>query len=463
MLNRSNLHDYQNEGIDFIKGTPKSALWWMMGFGKTATALTAVSDLYNDFEMENALIIAPMRVCRNVWPRALTKWQQAENLNLRQMSGSEGDLRRVLSKVDFEPRKANVHAINRENVVWLADVWGQDWPYDMVVIDESSSFKAHGSQRNKALRKVYSKIDRMVQLTGTPAPNGYHDLWAQIALLDNGERLGRTVTKFRQDYFRKSYNGFSWEIREGSKELIDAKLQDIVLVKTSGETKAVINPIWVGMGPVLKAKYKEFEKEFLVEMRDETITAVNAAVLVGKLQQFANGAVYVGGEDGERKTLDIHKLKLDALQEIMDSANGKPVLVGYNFKSDLERIKKHFARHFKSGKAVVLDADPKTEDRWNAGEIGMLLAHPASAGHGLNLQGGGHIMALFGLNWSLELYQQFIKRLDRQGQEAETVFIHQILLEGSVDETMVTTLERKDVTQAGLLKALTRDAKRRVR
>ena len=447
--NRSMLHGYQERAVQFIKDTPYCALWVDMGLGKTISTLTAIADLAFDFN--NVLVIAPLRVAKSVWPVEVKKWAHTRHLTVNNLCVPLKQRKTAFTK------QADIHVINRELVAQLAEYWGQDWPYDFVVIDESSSFKSHKSQRFKALRKVRNKIGRMVQLTGTPASNGLLDLWSQIYLLDGGQRLGKTYSAYRDAYFLSDYMGYNWHLKKGSKEKIYNRLGDITLSLASEDyldlPERVDNFIKVEMPPAVAGQYRAFERDFLTEIDGEEVTALYAAGLANKLLQFANGAVY-SGEGSDRLALGVHDLKLDALAEIIEGAAGAPVLVAYNFKSDLARIQARF-KH-----AEVLGTEPKIIDRWNAGEIPILLAHPASAGHGLNLQDGGRILAWFGLNWSLELYQQFNKRLHRQGQE-RSVIVHHIVVKDSIDESVIRALKAKDATQSALLNALKKDAKRR--
>lgn len=454
-LNRFDLHDYQERAVEFVKGNPFAALWIEMGLGKSVITLTALVDLLEEFEFENALVIAPKRVALSVWPQETAKWAHTQHLTTNVLAGASAKRRESL-----RTEKADITVINRENVEWLANAWGQDWPYDLVVIDESSRFKSHRAKRFKALKKVRNKVTRMIQLTGTPASNGLHDLWSQVYLLDGGERLGRTITKYRDTYFTPDYMGYNYLLKKGSKEKIYSKLDDIVLTLSSEDyidlPDRIDNLIELEMPTATAKQYKDLERDFLLELEDAEVAALHAASLTNKLLQFANGAIYVGEAD-ERETVKIHDIKLDALGEIIDGAEGSPVLVAYNYQSDAARIKDRFKQ------AVILDDDPKTIDKWNTREIPLLLAHPASAGHGLNLQKGGNTLVWFGLNWSLELYQQFNKRLHRQGQEASAVIVHHLIVKGTVDETVMAALGSKNLTQKALLDALKKDAQRRVK
>lgn len=347
---------------------------------------------------------------------------------------------------------ADVYVINRENIKWLVDLYGDKWPFDYVVIDESSSFKSASSQRFKALKKVLHKTNYITLLTGTPAPNGLMDLWAQIYLVDFGQSLGRTITGYRQRFFEQSgYMGYKYEPRQGSAEKVHALIEPIALSMTAEDYLELPERIdlveRVALPAKVKAAYDEFEKELLIELEDgEEIEATTAATLAGKLLQWCNGAVYT---DELRNYAETHKAKLDALEEIVEDNAGETILVAYNFKSDLERLAARFPQ------AVVLDKDHETVVRWNNGEIPMLLAHPASAGHGLNIQRGGALCVWFGLNWSLEYYQQFNARLHRQGQTRPVRIIH-IVADGCIDERVMQVLQSKDAVQSNLINALKR-------
>lgn len=453
-LTRDNLKDYQLKSIDFIRANDKCALWVDMGLGKTVTSLVALSELLYNFEICKTLIIAPKRVCVSTWPSEFKKWAGAFKMPLtyQQLTGlTPASRQRCAKRLDG----VDIHIINRENVTWLVDFWGNDWPYDAVIIDESSSFKSHSAKRFKSLKKVQHKINTMVELTGTPASNNLIDIWPQIFLLDGGERLGKTITKFRQTYFEQDYSGYNWLIRDGAKEKIYAKIQDICLTLSAQDYLDMPDRtdhfIKLDLPAATRAEYKELEREFLLEMGDDTVTVFNAASLSGKLLQYCNGAIYK--ESGSKEFIQVHDLKLDALEDIIEAANGEPVLIAYNFQSDLVRLKARFKN------LVVLDDNPATIKKWNAKKIKILAAHPASAGHGLNLQDGGNIIVWFGLNWSLELYQQFNARLHRQGQE-KPVAIYHLVIKDSVDETVIAALDRKNITQSELLTALKRDIRK---
>lgn len=439
-LNRANLHGYQNRMVEFICQTPCCALLCEMGLGKSVATATAIQDLSDSFEIYKTLIVAPLRVAKSTWPTELGNWDHLK-LSYSVVCGTEKERLAALNK------GVDVYIINRENIPWLVSQVGKRWPFDCVVIDESTSFKSSKSKRFKALKKVMPDIERMILLTGTPAPNGLLDLWAQIYLIDKGERLGRTFTLYKERYFESDYMGFKWTPREGVEERIYEKLKPICLTlqaKDYLELPPVIhNRVEVTLNTKQRKQYNDLEKEFLIEIEGDDITALNAAALTNKLLQLANGAAY--NETGDYSIL--HDEKLNALNEIIETNEGKPVLVAYNFRFDLERLQKQFP------KSVVLDKDPETIKRWNRGEIPILLAHPASAGHGLNLQAGGNLLVWFGLNWSLELYQQFNARLHRQGQK-HGVVIHHIITADTVDNDVMDALERKDTTQTALIEAL---------
>ena len=445
MLTRDQMHDYQNRCVEHIINTPKSALWLDMGLGKSITTLTAIADLSNMFEINKTLIIAPLRVANSTWHKELESWSHTKRLTYRICTGAE---KNRLSQLLLP---ADIYIINRENVKWLVDFYGKKWPFDMVVIDESSSFKSSKSQRFKALKKVYPFIDRMVQLTGTPSPNGMMDIWTQIALLDGGERLGRNMTTYKQRYFDADYMGYKYELKQGAQEKIQEKISDLVVSMKAEDYLQLPDRIdlveEVNMKPAQLKRYKEFERDLVLEVDTvdhDDVLASNAAVLAGKLLQFANGSVYL---DDTGKSELIHSEKLDALAQIVEDNPDENVLVAYNFKFDLEQLKAKFPH------AVVMDKEGHAVEKWNNGKIKMLLAHPASAGHGLNLQKGGSLLVWFGLTWSLEYYQQFNARLHRQGQTKPCRIVH-IVSNDTIDERVLKVLANKDVVQDNLLTAL---------
>ena len=411
MLNKSDLHEYQHKGVKHILEHKNSALFLDMGLGKTITTLTAIEELiYKD--VEKVLIIAPLRVCNSVWVQEAENWEHTTYMSFTNLSGGSANMLKGLKE------SSDIYLINRENVKALIETTKGKWDFDMVVIDESSSFKSYSSQRFKALKKVLHLIDKMVLLTGTPSPNGYMDLWSQIYLLDRGERLGKNITAFRNRYFTKDFMGWSYEINPYAPAKIQSLIKDVAISMSSEDYLELPDFIPTVLENKLSGKllkqYKEFEKEMLLDLDGELITAMSAATLSNKLLQFCSGNIY--GEDGQIH--HFHELKLDTLQEIIDSSPDENLLVGYNYKHELTALKKKFPD------AVVLDKEGKAVEQWNRGEIKLLLAHPASAGHGLNLQKGGKTLIWYGFTWSLELYQQFNKRLHRQGQKDNVRCIH---------------------------------------
>ena len=443
MLSRHDLHDYQNRGVEFIKDKERCALLLGMGLGKTTTTLTAISDLIDGVAVNKVLVIAPLRVANSVWAQEINKWQHLTHLRASVCTGPEK------SRIAALQRNADVYLINRENVVWLTEFYKKKWPFDMVVIDESSSFKSPSSKRFKALKRILPYTDYMVLLTGTPSPNSLLDLWSQMYLVDFGESLGRTVTGYRQRFFEQDYSGFNWKIRNGSDDKIHSLIAHKVISMSAEDYLELPDRIDLKSEVELPSgaalKYKALEKTLLADLDSgENIEAISAASLANKLMQFSNGAVYY---DDKRNWAEVHSAKLDALSEIVEDNPNENMLVAYNYKFDLERLKARFPQ------AVVLDKEQSTIDAWNRGEIPMLLAHPASAGHGLNLQGGGSLCVWFGLNWSLELYQQFNARLHRQGQKNAVRIIH-IVSKDTIDERVLRVLGDKDATQASLLNAL---------
>ncbi|MBI0443292.1 SNF2-related protein [Bacillus velezensis] len=438
-------HQYQEHAIKHIIDTHAAGLFLDMGMGKTVSTLTAVSDLlYDYFDVSNVLVIAPLRVAEDTWSRESEKWDHTSYLKVSKVLGPES------SRIMALDMKADIYVINRENVEWLVNFYGKKWPFDMVVIDELSSFKSSKAKRFRALKKVRPFIKRIVGLTGTPAPNSLIDLWPQMYLLDQGERLGKTVTSYREKYFQPDQRNrtviYSWKLKEGAEKAIHEKVSDICISMQARDwlqlPERIDNIVKVRMADKVKAKYKQLEKDLLLPFLDGDVVADTAAVLSNKLLQLANGAVY--DENGEIQKL--HDEKLNALEDIVDAANGKPILVFYSYKHDLERIQQKFK------KAKTLDSSKEIAD-WNNGKIEMLLAHPASTGHGLNLQDGGHVIVWFGMTWSLELYQQANARLDRQGQK-HSVIVNHLVTEGTVDEDVMRALEGKAVGQNALMEAV---------
>ena len=442
MPSRNDLHPYQHRMIDFIYNTPKCAVWAGLGLGKTITTLTAITDLLDSFSVSKVLIIAPLRVANSVWHTESKRWTHTKDLTFSIVTGSEKERISALFK------SADIYVINRENVQWLVEHYKTKWPYDLVVIDESSSFKSASSQRFKALKKVRTLTDRMVQLTGTPSPNGLIDVWSQMFLLDGGERLGKTMSAYKMRFFEAGYNGYSFKPVKNADKIIHKLIDDIVIslnVDDYLEMPERIDTVMrVNTPPARLAEYKQLERDFIMQINDTEIVAYNAATLAGKLLQYCNGAMYT---DELKNWTEIHTAKLDALDEILEDNQDENLLIAYNYKTDLIRLKARYPD------AVVLDNDPDIITRWNNGQIKILLAHPASAGHGLNLQHGGSIIVWFGLNWSLELYQQFNGRLHRQGQTKPVRIVH-IVADGCIDDKVMRAIENKAQTQDELLNAL---------
>ena len=436
-------HDYQQYAIDFIESHPTAAVLLDMGLGKTVITLTALNDLlFDHFEISRVLVIAPLRVARNTWPQEIGKWEHLNHIRYSVAVGTEKERREALRK------QASLYIINRENVPWLVEK--TDFTYDAVVIDELSSFKNWSSKRFKALMKVRPLAKRVIGLTGTPSGNGLMDLFAEFKVLDMGQRLGRFITKYRQDYFvpdkRNGQVVFSYVPLPGAEERIYEKIADITIsMKAADHLKMpelIESAYSVRMNEEEKKMYADMCAELVIRMKGNEVTAANAGVLSGKLAQMANGAVYADGGT----TLHIHDRKLDALEDIVESMNGKPLLVAYWFRHDAERIEKRLP-------CVRLDTDDAIAP-WNRGEIPVALIHPASAGHGLNLQSGGSTLVWFGITWSLELYQQTVARLYRQGQNSNTVVVQHIIAEGTIDERILRALKRKDKTQTALIEAV---------
>jgi SNF2 family DNA or RNA helicase len=439
-----NPHSYQDYSTKFIIDHPVSAILLSCGLGKTVITLTAVKELMFDrFEVRKPLVIAPLRVASNSWPDEIGKWDHLKDLTFSVATGSEEERRKALLT------KADLYIINRENVTWLVEKSGLPFDYDMIIVDELSSFKSHQSKRFKSLLKVRPKVKRVVGLTGTPASNSLMDLWAEFRLLDMGKRLGRYIGQYRRDYFtpdkRNAQIIFSYKPLPGAEDAIYKKISDITISMKSADFLKMpdlfVNEVPVRLSSQERSLYDKLKRDMVLSLKGKEIDAVNAASLSGKLLQMANGAVY----DENQETVIIHERKLDALEDLLEDANGRPVLVAYWFKHDLERIRKRFTvREIKTSKDI---------SDWNAGKIPVAMIHPASAGHGLNLQAGGSTLIWFGLTWSLELYQQTNARLWRQGQK-EPVVIHHIIAEGTIDESVMAALRRKEKTQDSLIRAV---------
>lgn len=437
-------HDYQRYATDFIIDNPISAVLLEMGLGKSVISLSAINELMLDyFDVSRTLVIAPLRVASATWPDEIKKWDHLKHLNYSVVIGSEKE------RLDALGKPAHIYLINRENVDWLITKSGISWKFDMVVIDELSSFKSYQAKRFKSLLKVRPKIKRIVGLTGTPSSNGLMDLWAEFRLLDMGERLGRYITYYRQNFFvpdkRNQQMIFSYKPKDGAEKKIYSLISDITISMKSKDflkmPECVMNEVVVSLSDKEQKLYDSLKQDMVLAIEEDEIDAINAAALSNKLLQMSNGAVY----NDDKESLQIHDRKLDALEDLIEGANGKPVLVAYWFKHDLGKIKDRFdVREIKSAKDI---------SDWNKGKIPVALIHPASAGHGLNLQAGGSTLIWFGLTWSLELYQQTNARLYRQGQDS-TVVIHHILTKGTIDEDVMKALKAKERIQDALIESV---------
>ena len=441
-------HAYQEYATQKIIDQPEAGLFLEMGLGKTVITLTAIDQLKNDyFEVSKILVIAPLRVAEDTWAREAAKWDHLKHLKISKVLGPAKE------RIAALKTPADIYIINRENVPWLVQLYEKTkWPFDMIVIDELSSFKSPSAKRFRQLRKVRPYASRIVGLTGTPAPNGLIDLWSQIYLLDKGQRLGKTVGAYREAYFkpakmdRSRHIVYEWAPRDGADQEIHNKLSDLCVSMRAEDwldlPERIERVVPVRFDPDTQAQYLKLERDLVLDLDEGTITAGSAAAITGKLQQFCQGAIYT--EDAG--WAEVHSKKLEALDDILEEANGKPVLVFYWYKHDLARLQERYPG------ARALNT-PKDIDDWNAGKIPVLLAHPASAGHGLNLQAGGNIIVWFGLTWSLQLYQQANARLHRQGQE-QAVIVHHLVVEGTVDEDIMAALSGKAEGQSALMEAV---------
>lgn len=444
-------HAYQSYCISKILEIPRLGLFLDMGLGKTVTTLTAVKELkYDRFTVRKVLVIAPKKVAEGTWTKEKDKWDHTKILRVSQVLGSQAKRIRALNT------PADLYITNRENVVWLVDYYRNDWPFDMVVVDESSSFKNHKAKRFKALAGVSGRISRMVLLTGTPSPNGLSDLWAQVYLLDGGERLGRRYTQFRERYFDPGARGnnvvYSYEAKPGSEQSILERISDICVSMKAEDylqlPDVTFHEVPVELDAKARKAYAELERKMVLEFpgEGEDISVTSAAALSNKLLQLANGAVY----GGDRSVHEIHACKVEAFLELVESLQGKPALVFYNFQHDRDRLLKALE---KTGLAVRELKTPEDEADWNRRKTDILLAHPASSAYGLNLQEGGNHVVWFGLTWNYELYTQANKRLHRQGQ-TEKVIIHHLFCPGTRDEDVMQALSKKDDVQNQVMESL---------
>lgn len=437
-------HEYQSYSIQKIIENNKYGLFLDMGLGKTVSTLTAFSELQL-LDTDKMLVIAPLNVAKDTWADEINKWEHLKHLRVSKVLGTPKQRIEAL-KID-----ADIYITNKENTKWLCEYYKKDWPFDMVVVDELSTFKNHQSQRFKALKKKLPLMNRFVGLTGTPSPNSMMDLWAQVYLIDRGERLETSFSRFRERYFKPTHqvseHVFNWELRQGSEEIIYKQIDDVCISMKASDYLDMPERVDTVQSVELSSKerklYDELERDYILESEDDgDIVAQNGASLSQKLLQLSNGAVYTDEQDIRQ----VHDQKLDKLEAIVEEAQGQPILLFYNFKHDKERI----IRRFKQ--AVMLGSEDY-KNKWDKGNIEILLAHPASAGHGLNLQQGGHIIVWFGLTWSLELYQQANARLYRQGQDHTTI-IHHIMTENTIDQRVYNALQNKELTQDELMKAV---------
>ena len=444
-------HPYQRKAYDAIIANDGTACWFEMGLGKTATTLMAINEiLYNRMDASRVLVVAPKKVAEATWQDEAAKWDNLRHLTFCTLLGTQKQRLAALEQC------ADIYVINREKIPWLVQHYGRAWPFDMVVLDEASSFKSHSSQRFKSLRRVRGRIYKIVELTGTPAPKDYLDLWSQIYLLDEGERLGRTYTAFREKYFtpdrRNGMTIFSWKPKPGAEEEIQAAISDIVLSAKAADhielPDMIVEDIPVQLDEDAATAYRTMELQMLLEVDGETITAMQAAALSNKLLQLCNGAVY----DTAHEAHTTNTSKLESLSETINALDGLSALVFYEFESDKDRILRWLQTRHRGLRIAVMDT-ADDQRRWNAGEIDVLLAHPASCAYGLNLQQGGHHIVWFGLPWNLEWYLQANARLHRQGQR-QPVIVHRLLVKGGEDERVAAALERKDTSQASLMESM---------
>jgi len=447
MLTRNDLHAYQNRAVNFICQKKRCALWLFLGAGKSVISLTAIADMHAACMVKKTLVIAPLRVARSVWKQEGKLWKHLQHLKIVVVTGSAAQRKQSLAQ------DADVYVINRENTAWIVNFYAEKkhWPYDAVIVDEASSFKNFRTNRFKSLKKTLPHTEIMITLTGTPAPNSLCDLYSQIYLIDQGKTLGKNITQFRKQFCALDYWGHTWTVKPEFHQTIYDLIQPLVLSMRGEDYLELPKRIdlieTIKLKDNIQAQYNHVEKNLFMEYDGVEIEAMGAAVLANKMLQFTNGAIYI---DDEHHWKEIHTQKLDAMAEIIEENQNENILIAYNFRHDLIRLQKRFPN------AVLLDKDPKTIDRWNRGEIKLLLAHPASCGHGLNLQSGGSMLVFFSLNWNLEYDQQIIARLLRQGQE-KPVRIVRIICENTIDERILKVLNNKGAVQKDLLLAVQRN------
>ena len=437
MLNRTDLHSYQKDAVEFIKNNAGAGLFLGLGAGKTASSLTAMQDIYDDFEIDRFLVIAPKFVTQTVWHNEAKEWDHID-LDFAICTGPKN------KRLDALKKEAVVTVINRENIPWLVEHYGSKWPFKMLIVDESSSFKNPTSKRFRALKKIRKYVDRCVLLTATPSPNGYLDLWSQIYLLDGGGRLGFNITSYRNTYFNSDFMGYTYTLKAGAMHKIQNKINNLIISANYEDLPDYVSTVMTSpLEGKLKKQYDKLEEDAILSLEDTEVSAVNAAVLTGKLMQFSSGAIY--DEDDKNIVHHFHDLKFDMLDEVLEFSKGN-IIVVYNFKHELARLQKKYP------KGRTIDKEGRAIQEWNDGKIEILFIHPASAGHGIQLQHGGNTMVMFGFTWSLELYKQVIGRIHRQGQKEHVRVIH--LAVGGVEHRLMRTISKKDMTQEDLLKAL---------
>jgi len=438
MLDRPDLHEYQRHAIAFAREKKRCLLALDLGLGKTASVLTLLSDLQDELEVRRVLVVAPLKVAMTTWPNEIRAWEHVKHLSFSVLCGNAKEREAAMREKTF------IHTINVENLAWLERMLGQFNPYDMVVFDESSMYKNRDTKRFKVARRMCRHLPRTILLSATPAPNGYMDLWAQIYLIDGGKRLGEGITHYRHTYFTQDYNG-QWRLRKGAAEIIQSKIADIMMSMDAKDYLSVPERVHITetvlLGPSLDG-YREFERKQVQSLPEGDIEATSAGALMTKLMQYANGQVY----DADKKVVPVHDAKLEALREIVREA-GEPLLICYTFLSDRARLLAELPN------AIAIDKNPATIDKWNRGEIPILLIHPLSAGHGLNLQHGGRRIIWYGPTWSLEGYMQANGRLHRQGQ-TKPVLVQHLVAKDTIDETIMHALSGKNLTQSALLAAM---------
>lgn len=437
MKYESDIDDYQWEAFDFAKSHGSSLLALEMGLGKSVISATYQRDLLYSFHVKHVLIVAPKKVALNTWPDEFGDWDHLKDMTFNQMAGLNAK-----DRIKAARNLQDINVINRENLIWLIKLWGRNWPYESIVLDEAKW--CCGGQTFKALKKVRPMIDHATLLSGTPAPNGHLDLFGQAWMVDQGKTLGTHITHYRNRYFDKGYMGYGYDIKPWAADVINEKMKNIALYMAADDhiklPPIVPRTIRIEMQGKLRDKYDFFKNEFILRVEDESILADSSAILSNKLLQFCNGAVY----DEDKNVHHFHDEKLDMLEEIVKNSD-RPVLCAYSYKHDIPRLAKRFP------KATFMSDDTGIQKRWNAGKIPLLFCHPASAGHGLNLQFGGNVVVWFGLTWSLELYWQFIYRLRRRGQESDSIIVNHLTIKDSVEDRLIAALYQKGITQQKLL------------